>query len=44
MSARQKDPQVLQNVGRVPWSFHTKLELAVELVDRCVILFQNCFH
>ena len=32
------------NVGRAPWSFRTKLELVAELVEWCVILFQNCFH
>ena len=44
ISARQKDLQVLQNVGRAPWSFRTKLEPAVEPVEWCAIFFQNCFH
>ena len=43
MYARQKDLQALENVGRAPWSFRTKLELAAELVEWCVILFQNWF-
>ena len=41
MSARQQD---LPNVGRAPWSFRTKLELAAELVEWCAIFFQNCFR
>jgi len=43
MYARQKDLQKLQNLGRAPWSFRTKLQLAAELVEWCVILFQNRF-
>jgi hypothetical protein len=44
MYARQKDLQVLENVGNAPWTFRTKLELAAELVEWCVILFQNWFE
>jgi hypothetical protein len=43
MYARQKDLQALENVDRAPWPFRTKLELAAELVEWCVILFQNWF-
>lgn len=43
MYARQKDLQALENVDRAPWAFRTKLELAAELVEWCVILFQNWF-
>ena len=44
MYARQKDMQKLQNLGRAPWSFRTKLQLAAELVEWCVILLQNWFQ
>jgi hypothetical protein len=44
MYARQKDLQKLQSLGRAPWSFRTKLQLAAELVEWCVILFQNWFQ
>lgn len=40
---RRKDLQALENVGQAPWSFRTKLELAAELVEWCVRLFQNWF-
>lgn len=43
MYARQKDLQVLENSGRAPWAFRTKLELAAELVEWCVELFRNWF-
>lgn len=43
MYARRKDLQTLENVGRAPWAFRTKLELAAELVEWCVILLQNRF-
>jgi len=43
MYARRKDLQVLENLGRAPWAFRTKLELAAELVEWCVVLFQNWF-
>lgn len=43
MYARQKDLQALKNVGSAPWAFRTKLELAAELVEWCVILLQNWF-
>jgi hypothetical protein len=41
MYARRKDLQALQNIGRALWSFRTKLELAAELVEWCVELFQS---
>lgn len=44
MYTRRKDLQVLENIDRAPWSFRTKLELAAELVEWCVILFQNWFE
>lgn len=44
MYGRRKDLQVLQNVGRAPWSFRTKLELAAELVQWCVELFQSWYQ
>ena len=44
MYARQKDLQVLQNIGRAPWSFRTKLILAAELVEWCVELFQSWYQ
>lgn len=43
MYARRKDLQSLENIGRAPWLFRTKLELAAELVEWCVILYQNWF-
>jgi hypothetical protein len=43
MYARRKDLQALDNIGRTPWKFRTKLELAAELVKWCVVLFQNWF-
>ena len=43
MYARQKDLQALKNVGSAPWAFRTKLELAAELVEWCVLLLQNWF-
>jgi hypothetical protein len=44
MYVRQKDLQVLENIGKAPWKFRTKLELAAELVEWCVTLFQNWFQ
>lgn len=41
---RQKDLLAMQNLGQAPWSFRTKLELAAELVEWCVCLFQSWFH
>lgn len=41
--ARQRELQALQSLGRAPWSFRTKLDLAAELVEWCVELFQNRF-
>lgn len=41
---RQIDLQVLENIGKAPWKFRTKLELAAELVEWCVTLFQNWFQ
>jgi hypothetical protein len=43
MYARQSDLQVLENIGKAPWKFRTKLELATELVERCVKFFQNWY-
>ena len=44
MYARQIDLQVLENIGKAPWKFRTKLELGAELVEWCVTLFQNWFR
>ena len=44
MYARRKDLQTLQNLDRAPWCFRTKLQLAAELVEWCVVLFQNWFE
>ena len=44
MYVRRKDLEVLEHVGRAPWKFRTKLELAAELVEWCVTLFQNWFQ
>lgn len=44
MYVRQKDLQVLENIGKAPWKFRTKLELAAELVEWCVRLFHNWFQ
>lgn len=41
---RKKDLEKLEHVGKAPWSFRTKLELAAKLVEWCVRLFQNWFH
>lgn len=42
--ARQKDLQALENSDRAPWRFRTKLDLAAELVEWCVILLQHWFN
>ncbi|MFM8477299.1 MAG: transposase [Planctomycetaceae bacterium] len=34
----------MENVGKAPWKFRTKLELAVGLVEWCVRLLQNWFR
>jgi hypothetical protein len=44
MYVRQKDLEVMENVGKAPWKFRTKLELAAGLVEWCVRLFQNWFR
>ena len=44
MYVRQKDLQALENIGKAPWKFRTKLELAAELVEWCVTLFQIWFQ
>ena len=41
---RRKDLQILENLKQAPWKFRTKLELAAELVEWCVFLFQNWFQ
>lgn len=33
MYARQRDLQVLENIGKAPWKSRTKLELAAETVE-----------
>ena len=33
MYVRQKDLQILEGIGKAPWKFRTKLELAAELVE-----------
>ncbi|MEI7702504.1 MAG: hypothetical protein WCK86_22110 [Planctomycetia bacterium] len=35
MYVRQKDLQILERIGKAPWKFRTKLELAAELVEWC---------
>lgn len=44
MYVRRKDLQILENLKLAPWMFRTKLELAAELVEWCVPLFQNWFQ
>ena len=44
MYVRQKDLQILERIGKAPWKFRTKLELAAELVEWCVTLFKNWFR
>ena len=44
MYARQQELERLQHLGRAPWPFRTKLQLAAELVEWCVTLFQNWFQ
>ena len=44
MYVRRKDLKVLENIGRAPWSFRTKLELAAELVEWCIVLFKTWFQ
>lgn len=44
MYARRKDINVMQNVGRAPWSFRTKLELAAELVEWCIGPLTNYYQ
>lgn len=43
MYARQLDLLKLQRLGEAPWKFRTKLELAAELVEWCVILLGNWY-
>lgn len=43
MYVRRKDLQVMEDIGRAPWAFRTKLEMAAELVEWCVIVFQKWF-
>jgi hypothetical protein len=44
MYVRKKDLEVMENVGRAPWKFRTKLELAAGLVEWCVRPFQSWFR
>jgi len=44
MYVRRKDLKVLEDLGCAPWSFRTKLELAAELVEWCIVLFQTWFQ
>ncbi len=44
MYVRRKDLKVLEDNGRAPWSFRTKLEMAAELVEWCIVLFQTWFQ
>ena len=44
MYVRRKDLQPLENIRRAPWAFRTKLEMAAELVEWCVIAFENWFE
>ena len=41
MYVRQKDLQILERIGKAPWKFRTKLELAAELVEWCVTLLKR---
>lgn len=43
MYTRRNDLQALRNIDRAPWSFRTKMELVVELVERCVTVLKNWF-
>jgi len=44
MYVRRKDLQVLENIGRAPWLFRTKLDMAAELVEWCIVLFRTWFQ
>ncbi len=44
MYVRRKDLQAMQNTGRSPWLFRTKLDLAAELVEWCIELLRNAFQ
>ena len=44
MSVRRKDLQILERIGKAPWKFRTKLELAAELVEWSVTLFKSWFR
>lgn len=44
MYVRRKDLQVMHGMGRAPWSFRTKLDLAAELVEWCIVLLKNWFQ
>jgi DDE superfamily endonuclease len=44
MYVRRKDLQTMQNAGRSPWSFRTKLDLAAELVEWCIVLLKTWFQ
>jgi len=44
MYVRRKDLQKLENIGRAPWSFRTKLEMAAALVEWCIVLFKTWFQ
>jgi hypothetical protein len=44
MYVRRKDLKVLEDLGRAPWSFRTKLEMAAELVEWWIVLLQTWFQ
>ncbi len=44
MYVREKDLKIPERIGKAPWKFRTKLELAAELVEWCVTLFKNWFR
>jgi hypothetical protein len=44
MYVRRKDLAVLEKIGRAPWSFRTKLELAAALVEWCIVLMRTWFQ
>jgi len=44
MYVRRKDLKAFEDSGRAPWSFRTKLDMAAELVEWCIVLFRTWFQ
>lgn len=44
MYVRRKDLEAFENLGRAPWSFRTKLDMAAELVEWCLVLLSTWFQ